>query len=274
MERLMSRLSFVEGMALIFERFNHLPRHIFSAALNYLIEEKARLPEEFEALDVAVQKQIGEFLHEDKVIGEAAVVDALVIEPSKGYEGSIRKVGLRTDRIEGMEPLVLLKALLESGRDDTALKRYLNNRWWIKNRYYSNVTEAFKVEDYLSHRGRQAHIDYWLGQVPNPGQYQLLPDLVADVYLANDALKYAALRKILTGEDGVLAKPEQRRELADTFLATLVDFEGQNGEDITTTLVRSLLEAGDQESLYQRLNLVLKDLILKQPGESHPYVKI
>lgn len=259
------------------QTYSHLPHHIFRSGLNYLIEEKARTLEDFAKLESVVQKEIMQFLHNDTLIGQVALADTFLIQPAKQMGTRRSTVASRTTELKGASTGELLAALLASGGNDKALKEYIFSRWWMKQRIFQKEGEKdFDLEDlsFLRQKGKEGRLEFWINKMPD-SHYQTLSGLVTNVYLANDALRYAALRKILLGEGGVLHSMEGREQLADAFLQSKVDFQSSNGgEIITKELLGALLNAGNEEELYQRLAPVLSEMILKIPQEPFSYQEL
>lgn len=272
MEAIVRSLPFEQGMNLIFSRFTHLPHHIFRQSLDYLIEEKAKTLDDFTQLEKSVEGEIEGLLGDNKAVGEAALADAFLVDPSRTYEGTRREVGNRTtDVVYGMEPPRLLRSLLETRVSDEGLKRYVFDRWWAKNRLYyqsPDLRKYFGIEDITIYRNRQAQFVHWVNEAPPKDikEYKPMARVIQDLYLSDRLMKYAALRKILVGPGSVLETGHGREALQEAFLSRWVDFQGsEQGERTTKELISSALSVGEEDELYQRLTPILIDMILLPP---------
>lgn len=265
MNRVVRSVSFEKATEIIFERFKHLPKFLFSSAIDYLIEHKARTPQQFEKLEKYMKESIDDFFANTETIGRMAVVDAFLIEPAKAMKDQHRVVGSAREVFLSPEPLNLLSLVLESGKSDENLQKYLFNQWWVLNRFGNEDTyKTFKVEDYSTYRHSLGQLVYWLRELPDPSHYKSYLDLLRDIYLANTTMKYAFIRKTLTGEQGVLASPKSRFGLGELFISQAVKSDSE-GFETTKAIVQALMEVGTQEELFDRISPVLMDLILKQP---------
>lgn len=277
-EIIVRQLSFEEGARFIFEQYDHLPQHIFAQALDHLIEEKARTLTDFALLGDQVRRRIARFFQDDTTIGEAALVDTFLIDPAKKFKSHTRRVGSHRDIVYGLEPTEFLQAMLQTPKNDEAIKKYLFYRWWVVNRSSSSeVQRSFNIENLSVYRypGKEGQLNFWLNELPPKDSYKPFPRLVTDVYLSNRAMRYAALRKVLTGRGGVLESQQGKDKLMETFFSEWVDFQkAEAGEKTTRELISALLASGEQDELYQRLNPVLLDLILKFPQEFYPYANL
>lgn len=272
--QIVANLSFNESLALL-DRFNHLPQYVFSAAIELLIEEKAQTVEEFEQLERFVHRQIEAMAAETKLAGRLALADGLLIENYKSMRTRERRIGVKHDTIEGLQSTKLLKAMLETARNDLGLKSYLFNRWFTRYRRDvatdSVVLNAFKIEDIIMFQNRpdrKARYFNWALHAPEHPRFTPLESLIRGTYLASGPSKYYALRKLLIGGEGsVLTDELGRASLKEAFLSTWMDFEGApSGQQEVVAILSSLLKVGDAEELYQRLNPVLMDLILRPPA--------
>ena len=277
-EAVVQQLDFDEGMQFIFEKYAHLPRHVFSSALEHLIEHKATTPEQFDRIEAAITSDVKGFFDNDQRLGDAAIIDTFLLDPSKTLKERTDRIGIRTYETHGMQPGELFDAMLQSGSSDKALKEYLLDRWWMMQRRGQGIREVSEFFDFespfLTHRhpGKEARLDYWAKEVPE--KYLTLSAVVQDVYLANDAMKYAALRKVLTGDGGVLATEEGKQAFADTFLKDKVDLADGTDGSMTKSLVDSLVSVGREDELYHHLSPVLRDMVLQLPEQAYPYAEL
>lgn len=267
-------MSFDEGMAFIFERNAHLPRYIFGSALEHLIEQKARTHHDFEQLERAIKSDVEVMLENDTTIGEAAVVDALIDPFKLGKERVIRVAG-RTHRQSGMKPEELLGAMLQTGTSDRRLKEYLYGQWWNANRIGQTqraIAEEFDVEgefNILRYPGKEAAFINWAKRVPE--DYIPFTAVVNDAFLTRKAMRYAAMRKILTGDGGVLTNSEAKGRLVETFISNSLEAEDGSEGTMIRTMLDSLMAVGDQDELYKVLSPIFVDMILKLPEERYLY---
>lgn len=267
MERMMHELSFSDGMDLIFVRLRHLPRHLFTESINYLIEEKAKTLDEFKMLEDALREEMDDFLGNENLMGKVAIADQALDKYTK-METRTTKAGQHTYEYKGMEPVRLLRALLRTSQNDRQLKEYLFERWWLRYRLDPKSKKTFSIEDvsFMRQPGRENLLEHWTKETPGAENYDPLSRVVTDVYLSGDAMKYAALRKILLGDDGVLVTQKGRDAAMETFFESWLDFsDSPRGERTTRELVKGLFTVGDADELYQRLNPILKDMILRIP---------
>jgi hypothetical protein len=265
------RLSFKNGLHFVFEEYEKLPRHVFSQALDYLIEERDLTLDELESLDKYVSRDVVKFFENDEAIGKAAIADAL-LDSSKTMGDHTQTVAGRKNTIEHVDPNELLEALLESGTNDRALKDLLFKRWWTLYRLRGaegrneNISKFFNVEDiaYMRQADKKARRDHWMKELPKPGSYQAFIQSLSTLFLPSVSMRYAALRKILTGQGGVLATQDNKMRLLDSFLQRSIQFEGHEREEgVTRQLLEAFLTVGEEEELYPLLNGLLMELILQ-----------
>jgi uncharacterized protein YukJ len=283
MEQVVKNVSFTEGVHLVFERFSHLPGYVFRQALDHLIEEKARTPEEFETLNSLLRENLKKFIGGDAVIGQMALADGLLIDNYTVVKPTERVVGIKRDVITGLEPARLLSAMLETGESDEKLKKYMFDRWWL--RYRTNlsrdregvnpVTDIFRIEDistWYFPPSKERQLLGWANELPASDQYVPYADVADEVYRASDPMKYYALRKILTGENGVLGAQESRDKLLEGFIDSWINFgDNAQAEQTFRQALTSLFTTADQRELYHQLSPFLMDLILQQPREQYSY---
>lgn len=279
--------SFEEATHLVFERFTHLPSYLFSQAVEYLIEKKASTLEELAYLEDKLKSHMDIFLPKDEVIGQIAFADGLLIDNYANVKPTERKVGIQQDEIKGMEPARLLNALLTTSIDDKELKTYLFERWWLRYRtiIQKDLTKDeaqemidlrghFQIEDLLlwGYPGKEARLRFWANSYPERNMYKPLTQVLSDTYLATTPLKYYALRKILTGENGVLTNEADRQEMINAFFNGWVDFSNAaESKAVMQELLTSLFAVADKTEVYQRINPVLLDMLLKIPEQTYSY---
>lgn len=274
MERIIEQATFDQGMDLVFDRFKHMPRHLFLRSLDVLIEQKARKIADFAMLESAVRDELGLFLSSNpERIGQAALVDAFLIDQYQTMLPWERRVGMKTETLKGMEPPKLLHALLSTSQDDAELKRYMLDRWWFRYRAFDpDLTRIFDMENILTYRGKTAQLENWVKEIPPQGRYKPLSQFVTDAYLASDGVKYALLRKILLGPEGIFSSTSGREDFQNTFLSAWVDMEGAGeGGKMTEELTHGMLASGSSEELYERINPILMDMILRLPQKYTTY---
>lgn len=273
-------MSFDEGMNFVFSEYNHLPRNLFTEAIQVLIEEKARTLEDFAKLDSTLAKEVTRFFEDDEAIGRLAVADA-ALDPYRTYSDTERRVGVRTYSLKGFNSNEFLSAMLETRDNDKPLKQYLFDRWFAKNRLAgsNSVRTAFDIEQFLVYRtpGKQAQLNHWLNQPPPSSRegYTPLSKTVTDLYLSGSPMIYALLRKTLVGPGGVLSTAEGKQQLTDALYKNWVDFgDSEGGEQMLRQIVDSLFEKGNQAELYERISPLLADMVLKYPQNPHSYREI
>lgn len=270
-------MPFDEGCELVFETLAHQPPYITSAAVEYLVEEKAGTIEEFEVLDKYMRDSIERLLSHTTLAGKLAIADGLLIENYAQLRARERQRGIVRDDIKGLESTRLLKAMLESGLNDAELKNYMFERWWLRYRLGDMADESiakfFKLEDLVMYQkpsqGKQSQRSYWLRGVPVSDKYKPLTAIMQEVYTAGGLAKYYALRKLLIGEKaGVLNSEDGRASLLEAFSQSWLDMEADGQAEATLQqILQSLFEAGESEELYQRLSPILMELTLRPPQQ-------
>lgn len=273
LEAMIKRCSFEEGLQILTSTYEHLPRHIFHRALDYLIEYKAQNIDDLQKLEDIVRKELEEFTGNSQDMARLAFAE-LLFEPGKSFSGKTTQAGLETKTVHGVEPMRLLKALLNTGENDQALKQYLFERWWMAQRYgRDDIRKFFKVEDlaYLRYPGKDAQLKHWAKEIPPAGRYKPFSQAITDVYLSSEAVRYAVLRKILTGTGAALGSERDKKELVEAFLEGKVTFTFKEGEKVTRELTWGLMLSGTEEELYLLLNPIFMDMILKFPSDFYSY---
>ena len=279
-KRIAQSMTFDEAVEFVGQRFPNLSPHIFARALDYLIEDRARTLADFSKLEQLMHDNVRRYFVDEEAIGEAALADTFLIEPGKGFEEDPRQFHGVIEQRHGVEPVRLLEALLKSRTSDEALKKYIFDQWWQCYRFSPNedIHNFFALEAYPEmKRQGEGRLVWWVKHGPESEdiRYKPFTETVRSVYLADSGMKYAILRKILTGHMGVLSYPEGKRRLQDTFFSDWLRFENDSREEqVTRGLVSSLLEVGTQEELYDHLNGVLMDLILQYPQTKYKDSKI
>lgn len=274
---------FTSCLALV-ERFALHP-DLRQEVLGVLIEQKATSAADFELLSDLVEQFWGDvteqYSHE---IGLGSVIDSVLLPEASARDGVWdRQVANQYDTIRGVQSQELLAALLSSGHDDTALKRYIADRWWAGYRTHqarnpldgpSELREYFKVEDYMVYRGagKAARLQHWLQHdYPNRGSYQTYTETVGNAFLATKPARYWAVRKLLlSNEDSVLKREGGRQELVEALMQSWLSIEDDEQRDFTKGLLLDVLLANEISDTYQFIGPVLQDMILKpakQPAE-------
>lgn len=273
-ESLTTDMDFDTAMEFLFERYGHLPRHIFQRALDSIIETKATTLDEFTRLETTVQHELEGFLEDNQTIGNAALADAL-LDPTRRFSSRKKTVGSQTTMIYGMDPMNLLEAMLNSGESDKLLKNYAFGRWWSGYRSNEGLRNYFNIETLAQIRHRAPNRqEFWTRESPPAGDYRPLSQIVTDTLLSSQPMRYAALRKVLVGKEGILENPHHREQLVEMFLSSRVSFPTDGGEKTTRDLLSALLERGDQEELYLSLNPILMDMVLKYPKTFYSYQQL
>lgn len=266
-----------EGCIKLLEEY---PRNqsLHGTILQVLIEEKASTADDFERLDTLIQDSYVKAIAENLgVLGAVAAVDSIGIPLYGKVETRQRVVGAKTDLVEGLKSSELLGALLSSGQDDSRLKKYVADRWWLSKRtttleQNTKIADHFSIEDYLYMRGsaKRARLMNWLEHdYPAAGIYKPFDNDLSSAYLLTDAARFFAVRKLLLSEgDGILMSDEGGKEIVDALMSSwLAGEEGEQGE-VLQNLLYSLLTDNDVATSYLQVAPMLQDMILRQPKEA------
>jgi len=276
-KELVDLLSFEGGVELVFRTYKHLPRHIFSEAIDLLIEEKARTPEDFEILEKEVKKELDRFLEDYEFIGKLTLADSfLELYLTFPAEHVVYEDVRGKYSVKGALPGQLLDALLKTSDSDKDFKEYLFDRWWLLERSsLDEKSKYFKVENFIYNAHSPNRLSFWLNDIPKPFSYTPLERVVKDAYQSDENIKYFILRKLLVGSGGVLVTEEGRKNLIKNFLSSWVDFPNNSeSEPYVTQLTESLMKIGAEDEIYQLIAPVLKDFVLRPPRKSYPFENI
>lgn len=272
--RMVKSADFQQGVNIVFEKYPTLPANVFSKALNYLIEEKARTAADFELLESRIKNNIESYISNGEAIGAFAITDAFILDPVKASERSFYSEGISFIKAKGFDPLELMESLL-SFESDERLKKYLFDRWWITNQHGADTDSAhrkmFNLYEYLTQKNHPLQLEHWKKETPQDSEYKSLHEVIADVYLMDTVMKFALLRKMLTGPAGVFESELGKEKFAGFISNSLLTSENGQDLDFTRDLITSFFKAGDQEELFDRTSAVIADLILSKPETTFRY---
>ncbi len=271
--RMMKFGDFNQNFKLIFKTYGHLPRLIFTKALDSLIELQAKSFRDLAMVDLEVENDIGSFVNNDALIGNLSLFDVL-LDAGRAFEGLNVSVGSQEKEYLGLEPSKLLTAMLSTADSDIQLRAILFNRWWNYNRHYlASANRFFKIEDIKIWRypHKAAHAAHWVKELPPAGSgYKTFKDIVADFYGMNQGMRYGLMRKVLVGDKGVLSSDSSKTELMNQFISSRLE-SSSSGAEMVKQFISSLMEVGAGDELSLLLGPVMLDLILQPPKNPYPY---
>lgn len=266
--------SFDEALQAVFITFAHLPMHVMRSAIEELVESKARTLDEFARLDHYMQGHLERMAHDEQyLIGLGSIIETNIIDAYKTQRGWERRTGVRTDQVVGLESVRLIKALLGTMEDDSDIRRYVFERWWLRYRTTSLHPELegyFKVEDIAVWRypHKKVRLRYWINELPEPGTYTPIEESLNNLYLANAAARYALVRKILLGEGGALEDDIGRQGVVEGLMGSWLKFEeGSTAHKVLYNLLGALMKTAKSDELYKFISPVLQELVLRPPKE-------
>lgn len=191
---------------------------------------------------------------------------------SKAGEGVIFE-GLNEYLLKKADRLELLNALIFSSKDERELQELIERGWWktfgehislvIKNELLDvkAVGEMQEIKD-LPQYLEAGTSDYTRGILTLTSPEEILNG----IYLLGPTERYALLRSLLTGKNGVLGDKEKKRKLSGAFLSRFL----REGEDplltaITFEVVHTLFKATPNDHLAVILTSLLKNKIANEP---------
>lgn len=250
------QMSFSEALDLLFSRYPRNSTLGVAQALEYLIEEKAKTPEDFEVVKSHVQEAYsGNNEDTAQMFGNLVEADAFV-----------KQIFRNQSR--------LLRILLGTGYSDRDLREFLFTLWYPA---YARKVDLGNVPDQME------SLDRWETAMPRTvydgveHEFKYYPcEVFVQAFLRmNAGQKYAFLRDALMGDSGVLRNRAAQRTFMNDFLSNAMESSdgGQTGR-VVRDVFGALVEAASDERLYFALNPLLMDRLANPPLKPSPWKEI
>lgn len=270
------RLDFDAAFELVFNQLQHLPPVALTEAIEYLVEEKAETFEQLARFESVATERLAKLVEDNySSLGLAAVFDSYIVETYKGMKDVKRTSALRSDRIEGLQPTELLTAMLKTAQDPRDLQVYIFDRWWTGHRLGAReeLKNFFNIEDYIFVRYQQPNkLKYWINNEAPDENFVSLDNLITKAYLPNAPARYAALRKLLLGDNGILTTEQGRQDLISALKNSWLSIvDNDEVAQMIDGILQALVSTQSPEDLYQYIAPVLQELILRPPVEQADY---
>ena len=255
---LLRNLSFDEALSFVEDAYTPQQRIGFMSGWEYLIETKADSTKHMDILTNRVHR-------------------AFVIDEAGSFERAGDLIGIEAYmEMLFKKPRELLSMLLDTSRDDTRLKNFLFTIWWYihKDRLKPSgviFLEENRLDDWALENPFETAEASLLGE-----HYFALEDMLNFFYRMDYKARYMLLRKLLTGNRGVLTTQIGRDALLDQFMDGFVSFESNEGpmREIIEQVLRGFVEVAQDDQLYFALYPLLIDRIATPPAEAAPWEKI
>jgi hypothetical protein len=261
-----SASDFQEAMTAIFDRHQRQSSIESATSLDYLIEEKARKPEEIEKLRDRCLNVVSAQMSANR-LGKSVIFDTLM-----------QTIFRRSDRGE------IFRALLSSNSDETLLRERLESGWYLR---YNETIDS--VPDNAAHCESPSSLVEFVGNKPDAnaegiidaegivGREEMvsLETIRRSLYRLGSPERHVLLRKLMSGQQGVLATEGRREEMLDDFFRVYVHTEGD--ETLTRVLKQvfgSFVQAAPSDELFIMLEPLLRPRIAIPPSNPtnwHPH---
>ncbi len=247
---------FPEAVAAVFERHKSQKSVESANALDYLVEEKAQTPQQIEQLRDRCLAVVSAHPSADR-LGKSVVFDTLW-----------HTIFRRSDRAE------LLRALLSSHGDEELLRERLEAGWHMRyhedidNHIVAKAEQLDTVEDlqqFATERpwaNAEGIIDLGGGD-----EVVSLETMRRALYRLGSPERHMLLRKLMSGERGVLATEGRRGEMLDDFFRVYVHSEGdQTLTGVLKEIFGSFINAAPADELFIMLEPLLRPRIAIPPS--------
>ncbi|MCA9401068.1 MAG: M48 family metalloprotease, partial [Candidatus Omnitrophica bacterium] len=186
--------------------------------------------------------------------------------------------------LDRIEPLNLLISLLESKNDDYNLTVYLINSWWktyssllmshlvssIYDLYYDNTD--ISMDEFLEKMNEMnfAELSEKLFNHDSPWRSIVSITKIRDTIYRLGAIGRAFIvRKLLTGKNGILHKPEKRAELFEYLFSNNISRD-DDLYGLMRQVYSAVFETATADELYLMIHKIIETQIAYAPNESQP----
>ncbi|MBF0384809.1 MAG: DUF89 family protein [Candidatus Omnitrophica bacterium] len=226
-------LNFNEAMEYIFDRYPKNRASGMPKAIEYLIEQKAQIPEDFEKLKTRAK-------------------DMLVITSPNALESLGNLVGLDAFmEIIFKNNSKLLNLLLKTASDDRQFKSYLLDIWYPSLGLSPDLSQNKPFKP---------------GQANDSAGYYYPLDFILNLFYRMDfKTRYALLRKLLMSKNGVITKELTRRGFLDNFIKEHIQADNDGAFSIIEEVLGEIVTEASDDRLYFAISDLLLDRIANPP---------
>lgn len=172
---------------------------------------------------------------------------------------------------QSRDPEEFLLAALETSRDETRLINYIVNEWWraMGQTFQTSVSQSVYFDNDPAR-------EKWLGEtlldntarhifsVKDPTGGMRVPELLERLYTATPLTRAMIVRKLLTGENGILHDKDRTLRVLTAFLNQYVDLP-ERYQKPARQICAAFVEAASLDELYHRMAPFITRAIFQRP---------